>query len=289
MYSSHHTQIYQAPYDECTRTHQRDESFRRTAMQMNHSAGLPCILNRLPCELLYHSLTWCERPTDRGPFIVRSLTPCSAASAAAFRTDRDALWNLLLGEYGDDARGRNAPSPSSSTLSPRRASKRQRKSPREWVVQAHRLLCDRSDAAHLALTEAAHDRSNPLTLGKLRAIFRKHGPLLRINQRATIGGTLLVECCRARYCRESVILACVRELVEKHGADPDVATGAGPGAGGAGGLTPLCVAAARGMASVVRFLVCMDAPLPTPTPFSSSSSSSPSSSSSSSSVCRSLR
>jgi hypothetical protein len=63
-----------------------------------------------------------------------------------------------------------------------------------------------------------------------------------------------VECCRARYCRESVIHACVKELVEKHGADPDVATGAGPGAGGAGGLTPLCVAAARGMVSVVRFL-----------------------------------
>ena len=63
-----------------------------------------------------------------------------------------------------------------------------------------------------------------------------------------------MECCRARYCRESVILACVKELVEKHGANPDVATGAGPGAGGAGGLTPLCVAAARGMASVVRFL-----------------------------------
>lgn len=64
-----------------------------------------------------------------------------------------------------------------------------------------------------------------------------------------------MEACRARHVAESVIVSCVRELVEKRGSLPDIASGAGPGKNGAGGLTPLCIAAARGMASVVRYLL----------------------------------
>lgn len=60
---------------------------------------------------------------------------------------------------------------------------------------------------------------------------------------------------RARRASERAILDCARELVERWGADPNVATGVGPGAGGSGGLTPLCVAAARGMATVTGYLL----------------------------------
>jgi hypothetical protein len=71
---------------------------------------------------------------------------------------------------------------------------------------------------------------------------------LRVNQRASIGGTLLVECCRAKHVHERVIVQCARELVEMHGADPSLTAGDG-------GLTPLCIGAARGLPSLVQFLL----------------------------------
>lgn len=103
-------------------------------------------------------------------------------------------------------------------------------------------------------------KKTPLTLKRLRGILKQYGPPLRYNFRSEVGWTFLVECCRALYVQESVILCCVKELVEKHGASPNVYASCDvglkfKGVNGSSGITPLCVAAARGMPSVVRYLI----------------------------------
>ena len=51
-------------------------------------------------------------------------------------------------------------------------------------------------------------------------------------------------------------MSCARELVEKRGAQPDVPAAATTTRGRTDrGITPLCIAAARGMPSVVKFLL----------------------------------
>ena len=61
--------------------------------------------------------------------------------------------------------------------------------------------------------------------------------------------TLLMECVKARTASATVILSCVRELVEGHGADVNQANQHG------GGVSALIIAAARGFPGVVRYLV----------------------------------
>jgi len=164
----------------------------------------------------------------------------------------DGLWSSVLGEY------QLIPGASSleagSTKSPTRTSKRLKLNSVSSVARAHESLRQRMEYAHLALTELTHQKDKPLTVKRLRAILEQWRPL-RVNQRAEVGGTLLIECIRARFVHERVILECARLLIDEWSAHADVATGAGPGAGGAGGLTPLCIAAARGMPLVAAYLL----------------------------------
>ena len=60
-----------------------------------------------------------------------------------------------------------------------------------------------------------------------------------------------MEVCKARQVKEHVILKCVQELVEQFGAKPNVHTFEAQNCS----LTPLCVAAVRGMPSVVQYLL----------------------------------
>jgi len=166
----------------------------------------------------------------------------------------EGLWNHVLGEYQTLTAASSSGSSSAKCRSPTRISKRLKLSPKYAVARAHQSLHQRMEYAHLALTELTHQREQPLTVKRLRAILERWKPL-RVNQRAEVGGTLLIECIRARFVHEKVILECARLLIQEWSAQPDVATGSGPGSGGAGGLTPLCIAAARGMPSVVAYLL----------------------------------
>jgi len=212
----------------------------------------------LPDALVYAILRLVAPPCETASVACHRLALLSRSCHSSVTDENGVFWDFVLGEYSGDAASRAAedrvPAP---VPSPRRC-KRLRRSAREAVREAHLRLCERSDAAHLALTEMTHRRERPLTLARLRALFpRGSGAAaeLRVNQRARVGGTLLIECCRARFVEERAVLSCVRFLVTDKAADVNVATGAGPLPGGAGGLTPLCIAAARGMATVVGFLV----------------------------------
>lgn len=195
----------------------------------------------LPSTSLYAIIRFLTLPTSTCHVLSFQISLLSAATNR-FITAQDELWHQILLEYSSTT--------SQSTSS--RASKRLRKTTKEFVMREHIALCKRTETAHYLLTELIHNRQHPLSLLRLRALFPRDGPSLRINQRAQVGGTFLVEVCRARFVEEKAILRCVKELVAL-GASPDVSTGMGPGPNGEGGLTPLCVAAARGMSSVVEY------------------------------------
>jgi hypothetical protein len=73
---------------------------------------------------------------------------------------------------------------------------------------------------------------------------------LRLNEVVSSGGLFLVEVCRARNVKEGVILRCVQELVELRGAIVNLCTNEPPSS-----LNALSVAAVRGMATVVKYLL----------------------------------
>jgi len=115
----------------------------------------------------------------------------------------------------------------------------------------------------------------------LKKLLKEYEPIA-INRRVRTGGTFLVEVVRARHVKESVILKCAKLLIE-NGANPNIPsaevgmgitskatilydTSAASGEVGkcissstGAKLYPLIIAAARGMSSVVDFLLSVGA------------------------------
>ena len=228
------------------------------------------LLTDLPDAILYIILTYVEGPTNTGPVLCRSIASLCSSLHHQVERDRDGLWEIILREYNQSS---NDTKSSIANRSPvflfsaqqesaynQRRRRRQSKGLRQTtvkqdVIYSHKSACDRTESAILQLSEMAHDKHHPLSLARLRAIFRDLGPTLRINQRAKIGGTFLVEVVRARYVSDSVILRCVKELIEVRKADPNVPAAEGhPGYEGSS-LPPLVVAAGRGLPTVVKYLL----------------------------------
>jgi len=89
--------------------------------------------------------------------------------------------------------------------------------------------------------------SRDLSLCKVRKALAQWSPCLIDRVSPISNGTPLMECCRSRGCTEASMLAAIGELVTAHGADPSVANSEGQ--------SPLILAAARGLARVVAFLL----------------------------------
>jgi len=147
--------------------------------------------------------------------------------------------------------------------------------PKESYIHAYNLTLSRTETALLQIAEHAHSSKDSLTFAKLRNLLIIHGPVA-INQRVRTGGTFLVELCRARYIYEGTILKCIKHLIEEYGANPNVPSAEfssirnitiqGPSGNAASQtacststigneLYPLIIAAARGMPTVVRYLL----------------------------------
>lgn len=90
-----------------------------------------------------------------------------------------------------------------------------------------------------------------LTKAKLRGLFQEYGPVIRVNGLVTSGSLFLVELCRARHVREATLLACVKELIQVHGALVNGITYESA----TSRQTALWVAATRGMTTIVRYLL----------------------------------
>jgi hypothetical protein len=168
-----------------------------------------------------------------------------------------------------------------STSSPRRSNRLRPATPKERYIHSYNLLLSRNESALLELQECAHSTKKPLSLSMLKKLLKEYEPIA-INRRVRSGGTFLVEVVRARHVKESVILKCAKLLIE-NGANPNIPsaevgmgitskatilydTSAASGEVGkcissstGAKLYPLIIAAARGMSSVVDFLLSVGA------------------------------
>lgn len=197
----------------------------------------------LPEVLLYAILKLVAGPTHRTHVICHQLVPLSKHVASTLLDKSPTLWQALLeGDYGvkEDIK---------HTANTRRA-KRRKESPLLRVKDAHLMIKDNTEIAYFHLEEMSNSSQSPLTRSRLNRLMHEYGPQLRINDRATVGGTFLVTCCRARHVRESIIRKCVELLVEEYGANVNLCTYETSQST----VTPLAVAAARGMPSVVMYL-----------------------------------
>lgn len=213
-----------------------------------------CLLSTLPDELLYKVLSFAETEMGIGPFLGGVLSRVNKAMKRV--TDNDALWEMILSgaEYHHTA---NPSTVLSLGRKRRRESTRLRPSTaKEEVIHAHWVLRDQTE---MALQDFADlcvlGKPHKLTLPRLRAILHRYGNIC-INQRSRNGETFLVECCRARHASERIILNCITELIVVHHANPNY-----PAFEGATRATvpALVIAAARGMPSVVKYLLSVGA------------------------------
>jgi hypothetical protein len=214
----------------------------------------------LPDDVFYSILLFLEQPMGISAIVCKLITPLSSATRTFVNTD-SSLWENILGGYYLNGSGTSSVS-AYRARTQRRSSKRLRRTTaKEDVIHAHYVLRDQTEMALQEVADMAISKSpKPLSLARLRGVLTNYGPILNNNQRSAIGGTFLVDCCRARCIKESVILACLKELVEKYGASVDV-----PATEGSSyqqvtkkkhyTLTALVVAAARGMPTVVKYLV----------------------------------
>lgn len=207
----------------------------------------PSPLFLVPEVVLYSILCFVAGPTHRAHVVCHQLAPLSKAVASNLLDRSFTLWQALLeGDYGVSQ------SQVTHNRNTRGASKRRRETPIYRVRDAHLLVKDNTEIAYYYLEELANTPGGTsLTAGRLNSILHEYGPHLRINDRTKFGGTFLVACCRARYTRECHIRQCVELLVETFDAKTSLATLESAQSS----LTPLCVAAARGMPTVVKYLL----------------------------------
>ena len=220
-------------------------------MQCEINKKMDQILIGLNDDVLYLIIQYLVPPTETGLYLFQYLAVLCKSLRRNLHESRDGLWDTILrDEYDQESVISNAKDGNGRRSSKRLRMKQQNKI--TLIRQAHWLICHRTRFAHFRLSEMAHSkqRSKSLSLQALRRLFDDLGPRLRCNHAVDIGGTFLVEVCRARYVSERVILRCARYLIEEQGALPNV-----PASGAKFGLTPLCICAARGMPSLVRFLL----------------------------------
>jgi hypothetical protein len=166
---------------------------------------------------------------------------------------------------------------------PRRSGRLRPATPKDQYIHAYNLLLSRNESALLELQERAHSSKKRMSLSMLKKLLIEYEPIA-INRRVRTGGTFLVEVVRARYVQESVILKCIKLLIE-NGANPNIASaevGLCPTSSrnllytrvrsAASGevehcvsvstgkeLYPLNIAAARGMCTCVEYLLAVGA------------------------------
>jgi hypothetical protein len=216
----------------------------------------PRCLWELPEIILYEIAQFCVPHMQRASFLCHTLAVLAKESHRAILAEDSKrasgiLWNSVLqGDYGVSSTNNN-------DCSRRRSCKRLRRSPIDQVRDAHKLMIDNTEIAYYYLWEMSSSkaRSTCLTRRNLVSILETYGPRLIYNKVMSSGGTFLVEICRCRNANCNTILQCVKELVEERGAMVNKATNESSNST----LTPLCVAAVRGMPKLVEYLLSKDA------------------------------
>ena len=242
------------------------------------------LVSAFPDEILHKIFSFiANSPTLIGPSICHTLRPLSKIYANEIDSKIE-MWELCSKDLEcdfyrkreTDVEGAEAPPIKSNkrarTAPDRRSSRLQPASPKDNYIHRYNLLMLRNQTAFDVLQELVNSKKKSLSLARLKSLLREFQPVA-INRRVRSGGTYLVELTRARHVKESVILKCIRHLVEC-GANPNVPSAEiGTGtlriarrSAGSDGirclsestgreLYALVIAAARGMHTVVAYLL----------------------------------
>ena len=213
----------------------------------------------LPDVLLYQISQFVAPKTARASFLCHTFALLNKAAykAILLKETSGSLWELILhGDYGVQTKYQQQCSQERRI----RRCKRLRRSSIESVRDAHILLRDNTEIAYFYLCELSRrkisNNNTTLTRAKLCGILNEYGPNLMINTTLSSGGSFLVEICRSRNVNtKATILQCVRELVEQRGALVNIKSYESTSST----LTALAVAAARGLPTVVQYLLSKDA------------------------------
>jgi hypothetical protein len=226
----------------------------------------------LPEILLFRIVSYVAGPTERVSVLCHQIAPLCSIASKVLREEQSPLWSaILMEDYGVDppdpyvyhesesssckrkrrlTKQQNLQLPSLSFL--RRCSKRlQQTNVIQRIRDAHNLTRDHTEIAYYHWSELCINPKPGISRARLISLLREFHVQPRINRRTSTGGTFLVECCRARHVRESTILRCVRELIKRWGANTTIPTQEDNDVS----LTALCVAAARAMPTVVKYLL----------------------------------
>lgn len=216
----------------------------------------------LPDDVFYNILLFVDQPLSVARVICTQIAPLSSETANLV-SNTSTLWDFVLGGYYGTQSGVSSPSAYRARTQRRTSKRLRRTTAKEDVIHAHFNLRDQTEMALQEVAEMAISKTpKPLSLARLRGILTNYGPTININQRSAIGGTFLVDCCRARCVKESAILACVKELIEKYGANPNIPATEGNtynrvnrNKSKHNTLPCLVVAASRGMPTIVKYLL----------------------------------
>ena len=223
----------------------------------------------LPDVLIFKVVAFVAAPTNRATILCHSIAPlCKAAYEKILPSHEDnmldsLLWDIVMTEdYGNSTsqsnlvgrkRRNNRNLTQQLEQHDRRECKRLRRSSIHRIRDAHRLISDNTEIAYFNLSEMVNctNNGNNLTKVRLVSLLHEYGPNLRFNRPVSSGGLYLVEICRAKNVKEAVILRCTQELVEHWGIQVDLRTSES----NISCQTALCVAAARGLHTVVKYLI----------------------------------
>lgn len=205
----------------------------------------PLFLWELPDDLLFHVVAFVAGQTNRASVLCGLSLLCRSAYHALMKHNERPLWDTLLKEdYGAAI--------INTSNSTRRACKRLRRSPVHRVRDSHLLIKANTEIAYVDLSEMTQGcGSHKLSKANLRRLLVEYGPVLRINSPVSSGGLFLVQVCRARNVKECIILKCIEELVDNHGAQVNGITNESQSSR----ETALCVASVRAMPTVVCYLL----------------------------------
>ena len=189
------------------------------------------MLQNLPSDAVLHLLEL---------FSIHSLPPALRTIALCCRAWKDALtaevYNAVALRFSGGAAAGTRP----------RTSTRLVVSPLVGCGQKWMALRARSEALHHALASAGQD-SRDLSARKVRKWCARHQPTLVDRVSPVYDATLLMEVCKARGVGETAMVQVATALIEEMGANAACANDSG--------LSPLIIAAARGLPRMVSLLV----------------------------------
>lgn len=206
---------------ECARLDSRDAAqlnswYCRVCYKRQLDNPVICAFSNLPDHLIYHILEFAASATSKIRIMRKLSLTCKHLNHAVENRPWNGVWGIFLQRDFH----RNGERQSRS----KRARRHHSQPILTCKAQTEELyadLCQKTEDAHMSLHAMLDSDQTSLSLVRLRGLM--NGRVL-VNRRSQAGRTFIQECCTADYVDARVVLQCVRELLDVHGANPNMLT-----------------------------------------------------------------